>query len=80
MILFSALGNRRTEIVPVAVVRVMMMLTECVIERSFPGDRLRVAVVEQSLRVHVHVTMRAIVVSTKFDGRQTVRGSGIPFA
>ena len=29
-----------------AVVRVMMMmLTECVIERSFSGDRLRVAVV-----------------------------------
>ena len=42
-------------------VRVMMMLTECVIERSFPGDRLRVAVVELSLRVDVHAAMRAVV-------------------
>ncbi|MDT7816733.1 MAG: hypothetical protein QOJ42_6649, partial [Acidobacteriaceae bacterium] len=39
----------------------MMMLTECVIERSFPGDRLRVAVVELSLRVDVHAAMRAVV-------------------
>src|ERR1700733_10335591 len=39
----------------------MMMLTECVIERSFPGDRLRVAVVELYLRVDVHAAMRAVV-------------------
>ena len=39
----------------------MMMLTECMIERSFPGDRLRVAVVELSLRVDVHAAMRAVV-------------------
>lgn len=37
------------------------MLTECVIERSFSGDRLRVAVVELALRVDVHAAMRAVV-------------------
>ena len=44
-----------------AVVRMMMMLTEGVVERSFPGDRLRVAVVELSVRVDVHAAMRAVV-------------------
>jgi hypothetical protein len=42
-------------------VRVMMMLSQCVIERSFPGYRLRVAVVELPVRVDVHASIRTVV-------------------